>query len=324
MKVASVLLALIFSIAGLCSADTPAEPKLLPAYNQAGFDAAINNYYRTNKSSHNTNIETRLQAASSWLLGKPYELGALGEGEQGQFDQHPLYRTDAFDCLTYVSTVLALAHADNLTQFKRALLNLNYFDGKADYVHRLHFTSIDWNPNVLHLGYTRDITPQILDNDGVPAAELADTIINKPKWYQSKKLDALAYRRVLSDQEKQALLNDLHNLSKDVQQERSVMLYVPLYKLFIDNRKPNADIFAQIPNASIIEIVRPSWDLEAKIGTRLHVSHIGFAFRTANGLMFREASSVDGKVIDIPLEEYLKSYLNSPTIKGIHIQKIVN
>src|SRR3990167_2417734 len=69
------------------------------------------------------------------------------------------------------------------------------------------------------------------------------------------------------------------------------------------------------------EIVRPNWNLREKIGTNLHVSHLGFAIRKKSGeLFFRHASSENKCVVEILLSDYLKNVLDSPTIKGINVQ----
>ncbi|HQF54356.1 MAG TPA: DUF1460 domain-containing protein, partial [Fibrobacteria bacterium] len=43
---------------------------------------------------------TRLEAASRALLGRPYLLGTLGEGDSAKGDPKPRLRLDAFDCVT--------------------------------------------------------------------------------------------------------------------------------------------------------------------------------------------------------------------------------
>ncbi len=73
----------------------------------------------------------------------------------------------------------------------------------------------------------------------------------------------------------------------------------------------------------MVEIVRPNWNLHDKIGTNLDISHMGFSVRKNGVLYFREASLIDKKVIDIPLADYLKNYLHSPTVKGIHLEQII-
>ncbi len=54
-------------------------------------------------------LPQRVEAISELFLGVPYKLGALGEGPGGEFDRDPLIRFDAFDCTTFVETVMALA-----------------------------------------------------------------------------------------------------------------------------------------------------------------------------------------------------------------------
>ncbi len=106
---------------------------------------AINTLYEHLQHIPLSNITARITYISKQFLGKPYALGALGEGSQGYFDQAPLYRTDAFDCETYVDTVLALAFADNLSTFKQYIQKIRYRDGHIAFVDRNHFTCLDWN-----------------------------------------------------------------------------------------------------------------------------------------------------------------------------------
>ncbi len=103
--------------------------------------------------------------------------------------------------------------------------------------------------------------------------------------------------------------------------EIATITYLPLTILFDANDKPNQDLFKQIPQAAIIEIIRPNWNLTKEIGSHLNVSHLGFAIWKGGILYFREASTIEHKVIDIPLTDYLATYLHSPTIKGIHIEQ---
>lgn len=287
--------------------------------NAADADATIHQLYQN--APNNTTLIERLKYFSNAFKGKKYVFGALGEGADGQFDQSPLYRTDAFDCQTYVSTTLALANAKDLADFKQRINQVRYANGTVSYLGRNHFTSIDWNTNNLHKGFIKDITYTIVDKQGKPVAVVADAIINKPNWYAFKKARNIKLDSAVSEQEKEQRAAKLRSLGKQLTQEKSVMLYIPLQTLF-ENGKANTYLFNQIPDGSIIEIIRPNWDVADKVGTNLNVSHLGFAIRTPQGLMFREASLVEGKVIDVPLDKYLKTYLTSPTVKGINIQKV--
>ena len=103
----------------------------------------------------------------------------------------------------------------------------------------------------------------------------------------------------------------------------STIRYVPLTALFDSTGKPNNYVFQQIPDGAIVEIIRPNWDLTAAIGTHLNVSHLGSAFRHEGVLMFRNASTIKGLVVDQPLIEYLHDARQSPTIKGINVQVVI-
>ena len=91
-------------------------------------------------------------------------------------------------------------------------------------------------------------------------------------------------------------------------------------KLFDVDGKPDQFVFSQISNGAIIEIVRPNWRLTEKIGTNLHVSHLGFVFTGINNdIVFRHASSDKGKVVEVSLIDYLRNCLSSKTIQGINV-----
>ena len=93
--------------------------------------------------------------------------------------------------------------------------------------------------------------------------------------------------------------------------------------LFDKNGQPNQALFDRIPDGVIVEIARPDWDLRKDIGTKLDLSHMGLALRIHGDLIFRQASTVEKKVADVPLATYLARYLKSPTVKGIHLEKII-
>lgn len=275
---------------------------------------------KLNRKSHDK--LQRITLASQYFLGKPYVLGPLGEGAHGRFDKDPLYRTDMFDCTTYVSTVLALANSKTLPEFKQQINAVRYKDGKVSYLTRNHFMSTDWNINNAANHKIRDITGNITNDKGQAVAKQAQAIIDKPNWLKSAKI-GLIKPNTLPLQTRQRRLALLKKQASQVHAERGRILYLPLNRLFNSKGKANDYLFSQIPSGSIIEIVRPNWNIKAKAGTNLNVSHLGFAIRTPKGLMFREASQVKHKVIDIPLQTYLKQYLKSPTIKGINVQAIL-
>lgn len=258
----------------------------------------------------------RLEIISVFFIGKPYLLGPLGEGKTGRYDQSPLYRVDSFDCQTYVSTVLGLTLSSDLAQFKRRIINIRYHHSQPTYLERNHFVSLDWNPYNVHKGYIRELTPLIKDQFQRPLYQLAHTTIDKGNWLQHKPLSVI---KLIHSELAAKRLAELKRHSSQFTPQPTNLAYIPLTKLFVNQQTANEYVFKQIPSGAIIEIVRPNWQLKGKIGTNLNVSHMGFAIRKANGLYFREASSLEKKVIDTPLIPYLQSYLNSPTVKGISI-----
>jgi len=278
-------------------------------------------YYRLD-SKPNLSLVARLKLISGEFLGKPYLLGALGEGNRGEFDQFPLYRTDAFDCETFVDTVLALALATQFQQFKSCINKIRYRNGKVSFIDRNHFTCLDWNKNNQHQGFTKDITTTILDTEQHRAAKFAHALINKPAWYQHFSTKNIRLNNPNPMTQKQRL-QQLQQLGSQLSVSNSTLPYIPFSKLFTKDGQANHLLFKQIPEGAILEIVRPNWDLTAKIGTHLNISHLGFVFYEKGVPFFREASSTHQRVVDVPLIDYLRDAQKSPTIKGINIQVVL-
>lgn len=283
-------------------------------------DQKINQLYDELKQHPKQHLPARIDFFSSHLLGLPYKLGALGEGDAGYFDQYPLYRMDAFDCETFVDTVLGLALANNLTNFKYIISQIRYHKGNVSFISRNHFASLDWNPHNQEQGFVKDITKTLKDQNHKSPAQIAKALINKRSWYQHFTPAKIRTKLPCSKLEQEKRLRLLKKKGHKLGCKTAKIAYIPLTALFDANDNPNNMLFIQIPHASIIEIIRPNWDLTSQIGTHLNVSHMGFAIWKNHRLYFREASSLEGKVIDTPFIEYARSLKNSPTIKGINIQ----
>lgn len=71
-------------------------------------------------------------------LGAAYVLDPLGEGTG--YDPDPLIRFDAFDCTTFVETVLADGDVERLNKIR-------YAGGVVAFENRNHFIETDWLPN---------------------------------------------------------------------------------------------------------------------------------------------------------------------------------
>lgn len=288
--------------------------KIIPPYNVAAYDTIIEKLV-----AHQPTTQ-RLEYFSAAFLGQPYLNGALGEGIDGEFDQSPLYRSDAFDCMTYVSTVLALLNANDLQTFRQMIKRINYQEGLVSYKNRNHFTSIDWNPNNERQGFIKDITMTIHSQNNQSVAKIDSTYINKKAWYDKKTLSNIKLLSPLPIEKQQQLLARFRGLSAEVSNQEAHIPYVPLAVLYDKQGQPNQFVFDQIPSGSIIEIIRSDWKTD---GTDLDVSHLGFALRMKDGLVYREASLTKSKVVDIPLAEYLRKYLNDRAFNGINIQLVL-
>lgn len=269
-----------------------------------------------------SDVSSRLERFSALFLGKPYLLSALGEGQEDQFDQDPIYRFDAMDCETFVDTVLALALASNEQYFERCIRKIRYLDGKVSYINRNHFTCLDWNINNQKQSILKDITSTFKNQNNIPVSKTATAIIDKPSWYQHLTIRTIKLQNP-DPKLRETRLKKLKRLGSQLTQQESKIDYIPLSTLFSSDGKPNLFLFNQIPNAAIIEIVRPNWNIKDKIGTNLNVSHLGFAFWIKDTLYFREASTIYQKVVDVPLIEYLHAARENPSIGGINVQVVV-
>ncbi|MDX2346941.1 MAG: DUF1460 domain-containing protein [Legionella sp.] len=269
-----------------------------------------------------TPMPTRLNQISRYFLNKPFQYNALGEGPHADYDQGPLYRTDIFDCETYVDTVVAIALSPNFDAFTKCIQCIRYQDGHVSFTTRNHFTSLDWNPNNQKTGVFKDITQDLVDPNHQSIAKISTTFINKPNWYA--KLSRTRIRLPdASAEEKTKQFEALKQAGKNLKAATVDIPYIPLTALFDDKGRANYALFNQIPNGAILEIIRPNWNLEEQIGTRLDVSHMGFVFRKNGELRFRHASLQEKKISDMSLINYLKKARKSPTIRGINIQVVV-
>lgn len=308
----------IFFAASSYAKSDAANSQQVEANAEQTIEKLYHRLHRLGKSS----MPARIEWISAQFLGKPYVLGPLGEGLKGRFDQSPKYSTSSFDCETFVTTVLAIALSNHPNQFIQCMSRLRYKNDRIKFIERNHFTSLDWNPNNQKKGLLKDITNDILDKNHQSVAKTATAIINKPSWYQFLKTDSIKLASsTKAEQDKR--LQELKKLGSTLEIKEARIPYLPLDQLFDEQGKANEDLFKQIPNAALIEIVRPNWDLRKTTGTCLNVSHMGLAIWSKGVLYFREASSLDKKVIDIPLSDYLRSALKSPTIKGINVQVVL-
>lgn len=288
-------------------------------------------FYQAHPALSAMDLQTRITTIAEFFLNKPYQFEPLGEGSLGIYSNLPLYRADQFDCVTYIDTVLALAHADNFNQFKQKILQIRYANHQIDYTMRTDwFTDLEWNPHLQQLGYLQDVTSSLLDENKKSVAMQASTLINKPEFYVQKILANLDLPD-LSMEVAQTRLSQLQAEGSSFAIQQSVLPYIPLTKLFNSQGQPNAALWMQFPPVSVVEIVRPHWrpvnpkDKQTDYGTHLNVTHVGLAIRTSAGIDFYHASTGNA-VIKLLLTDYLHPFLEDARpapIRGIHIEKII-
>jgi hypothetical protein len=311
---------LILYILILLSLPATAGDAVYPTCEQT--NKSISSIFNRLDSLRFKDFASRVAYINKQFINKPYLFNALGEGAHGIYDQTPLYRTDVFDCETYVDTVLAIALSGDLPAFKQYMNKIRYKDGKVSFINRNHFTCLEWNGNNQAQGLVKDITTTIHNKDNKPIAEIATACIDKPNWYSNMSIDRIHLQNATSI-EKQKLLSHLRKKALKFTKKKSSIPYIPLDALFNTSGDANMQVFNQIPNGAIIEIIRPNWDLHKLIGTNLNVSHLGFVVWEENVPFFVHASTVKLMVSKVPLIEYLSAAQSSPTIEGINIQTIL-
>ncbi len=267
------------------------------------------------KNESQTNL--RMEIVSRNFLDLPYgDGGPLGEGPAGRYDQDPLYRFDTFDCTTLVETVVSLALSRDVPEFEFVMNKIRYENADVDYLKRNHFPSLQWIPFNIQNGLLKEI-----NNDILPIAEQkqAEAVINLPGWLKKIKLEEIKVP-MASHEQKMDLLDELRSQSVNYRPITARLMYLPIETLL---QRPG--LLKKIPHGSLINFVRPNWDLTESIGTHMNVSHQGLIFQFRNGTYLRHASnSGTKKVMDIPLLDYLKKFENHATLKGIHLMEVVD
>lgn len=260
-----------------------------------------------------TSVTKRLDVISKIFVGLPYGKGGpLGEGPQGKYDQDPLYRFDTFDCTTYLETIMALAMTREVSEFETTLDKIRYENGEIDYLKRNHFTDLQWIPFNVQNGYMAEINNQIVSPKEILIAE---ALINFPGWLRSIKTDQIVVP-MASQAEKESLIEELH---AEAQNYKPVVARVPYVAISTILARP--EILNKIPSGTVVNFVRPNWDLTQVAGTHQNISHQAFLFRIGKVLYQRHAST-SGKVEEVPFIDYLKRFQNHATLKGVHFMRV--
>lgn len=209
-------------------------------------------------------------------IGKPYIGGTLDIDQEEKL----IYQFDAYDCLTFVETVLALARITvknkaTLEAFKHELTSIRYNKGIINgYASRSHYTS-EWISSNKALGIIKDLSKEL-------GGELMTNEVNfmstHPKFYKALTADSTLINSIKTNE---AVVNNSQ-------------------RYFIPKAKLDACV-DKIQSGDILVIAT------SKSG--LDYSHLGFAYRpkSTKKLHFLHASSNEKKVIlDGEFSKYLE------------------
>jgi len=100
-------------------------------------------------------MDARVDQASKLLLGRPYVEDPLRGGPHKKEVLRVSF--DAFDCVTYMEAVLALAASSNANEFLQELCGLRYRSGNVLWFDRNHYM-VDWLATNNSRGAIKDLT----------------------------------------------------------------------------------------------------------------------------------------------------------------------
>jgi Protein of unknown function (DUF1460) len=233
-------------------------------------------------------LNARVAQVSQGFLSVKYAFSPLGEGTGASKDGDPLISYQAVDCLTYVETTMALALSESPAEVLSTLNAIRYANGTPDWNFRNHLTEAQWIPNNIAKGFLKDVTAQYAGS----ATRQAVKVLSAESYRldEGKSLDIAPAQQPLG---------------------RFAWPMVPAAQAMV--------AFHKAPTGTIVVVIRA--DLPRRI-TR--VSHLGILIQSKNGPLLRHASKSFRKVIDEPLDHYLKRNLDFAawTISGFSLLQV--
>ncbi len=250
-------------------------------------------------------FKQRLKALAENLLGIEY--GPWQNGSDLESLDDFKYDLKVLDCVTYAEVVLALMQTNPhqeyalfCVDFETNLRNIHYAQGIPNFLHRNHFFCIDWIANNKLI--VADITREVF-----PSTKTAEAEIDRKSWFTQHAINA--GRKTLPQ-----------HIIESLPSQTSIVPYVSTEELLQDY----SNFVRCMPEYSLICIVRPNWDMRARIGTNLNISHLGLALKMPDNddIEFFHATTTLKRVVQQSLREYMTQQLASPTIRGINIQAL--
>lgn len=249
-------------------------------------------------------LRTRIETLSAALLGRRYRRDPLGEGVGATIDPDPLLTLEAFDCVTYVETVLALARAEDVQQAQANLLALRYADGAPSFEGRTHLPSVDWLPNALHKQVLEESTPRLF-----PDLRMATLTVS---------LDRRRALRRLAWREREGLATS----TKPPAVEHASLRYVGAGALLgsarSGGREARRERLQRIPSGTVVLMVGRGARSLRRAGIAEAIYHFGLAIRRPDGqLVLRSATPGAAGVRDVPFERYLEHGARTRRLEGL-------
>lgn len=227
----------------------------------------------------------RARAGSDRLLGASYVLSPLGEGEG--VDPDPRLRWDAFDCVTFVETSLALGHARDEQEVLAWLDDIRYREGVPPaFESRLHLPIAQWIPELIRKGYVEEAT-----------ARFGETVEVRMDYDEARWATRPRGMRPLP------WLPEL---------EGSFQL--PMLPM-----ETALAVAPTLPEGLVINVVRA-----ARADRLNRITHTGLIVIHEGKRFVRHASQGQKKVVDEPIERFLRRHaaMRRWTVEGIHLLAI--
>lgn len=289
-----------------------------------------------------------LDHVSAALVGKPYQLGPLGEGD-GSPHPLPLYRTDAFDCTTYLETVMANAFCFRASAgcLEEKMRQIRYRDGMVGFATRNHIPELDWLPNNARRGFLEDLSTKIFTGEWIKlpssidreawlaketGAKLPEKISKDPRTLAVLPVSSLVAPASLTPEARKALEAKREAAAKEIAAMKAV---TDEEKKDVEKKKFRADLdylreafvaredrLKEIPSGTVLSLVRYPAKGEKARFTPL-VYHQGLVIQTPDGPRIRQAAPNSHHVADQPLGDYLLRYIRSGKCRGVSLYRIL-
>jgi hypothetical protein len=230
-------------------------------------------------------VEARFVAATEGFLGTRYVLSPLGEGRG--VDGDPLLRYDAADCVTMVESAMALALSATDEEVLPTLNRIRYAS-EPSYEGRLHVMEAQWLPVNVSRGYLEDVTRAL----GQAATRRVSKRIGEDTW-----------------REKSGASLGL----PEVAQVKGV------FELDLVPAEVAPRVLATAPDGLVVVVVRAD---RPRLVSR--ITHVGVLVQKASGPHLRHASRSFKRVVDEPVERYLRRNLEfgAWTVEGVSLYRV--